>query len=911
MADRRFGPSQGAGIVVLERDPGQPIEDAPTGVVAFLGRPERSAKDIEDCSNRKSYVRLCGSYTDDDELAHAAFDFYRHSEGAGRVYVVPVLAGDEIAAKDVAFSRRTHKGEYKNRSTQSTAKNALLSIVARAGHAAGGRERVRTGTVSIPGDVTETTLDTGAALVADEFVGAILESVAVTSRTYKVISNDAAGVLTLEADSTLASDIAASASPSEGGYRLYLDNKVRTFDGPGSVAGTRAAFSLNWLDAEDNEDSSLFGLEVLIDGDVVSRYPNLSLDPANKYSIANVIGKDPDRFIDVTVNYVGAYDAARRPASWYGEYVGYSAGTTSIRAAWLAGVSLQAPTSRDVGFVNAFTVPARAVRQRILLTFTGPTTFNVSTTASQGAEHLNLAAGTVGTPYAPGNLYMPGFTVQAGVDAFVSGDVLTIEVDPLPVDLADGSGLLAGLVYVDAGAGDLTRLRIGDNTPSSFDFGVAPATPPTAAKAIGEASGVVSISTGALTFALLVEGTYSIVTDKDGLVSLTTAAQPYAAIGDLITELNTQAVAAGIDPFFADDGSGGVGIDPALYTGTEVGQDSFIRVVAAVANHNIAAEQWIVGTDGDEYRIQAPRTLRDGFDGASPSDSDYIDLLDPVASPLNKLLPTAGQNLGLIKIAIPGVTSTAVQKALASYAEAKNLGFRYEIPEGTVTEASAIAYINNTLGRSNYGTVSFPSYADVVNPIGSGTVRRSLTGALLGREARVARVYGGYHKPAAGIDVDLPTVVDLPTGDAVLDEELLNPQGLQVIKKMRGRYVMWGARTIGSPGWKWANQRQQISHYEQVLAANFDWVIFQLNDRKLWGRLRASFLEFGRAEFAKGALRGDKLADGWQIKIDNENNPAASIEAGDVSLSLSIWPAQAVERLNLIVNKAGVFEIAS
>ena len=109
-----------------------------------------------------------------------------------------------------------------------------------------------------------------------------------------------------------------------------------------------------------------------------------------------------------------------------------------------------------------------------------------------------------------------------------------------------------------------------------------------------------------------------------------------------------------------------------------------------------------------------------------------------------------------MKLATPGVTSTLVQKAGLSYAEARNYQYRVEIPANIVDESGAEAYINETIGRNDFGKTSFPSYAFVDDPLSEGLKLVTLTGVIHGREALVAKNYDGYHKVAAGIDVTLP-----------------------------------------------------------------------------------------------------------------------------------------------------------
>jgi hypothetical protein len=315
---------------------------------------------------------------------------------------------------------------------------------------------------------------------------------------------------------------------------------------------------------------------------------------------------------------------------------------------------------------------------------------------------------------------------------------------------------------------------------------------------------------------------------------------------------------------------------------------------------------------GDEFMVAAPIPLENGRDGnADIADSDYETAWDSGTSPFNN---TEGQSLGLIKYGTPGVTSTAVQKAGKAYAEAKNHQYRVEVPASVTTESGALDYINNTIGRSDYAVNSWPSYGNVPDPDPDaqreGRVKSStLTGQIHGREAAMARDYGGYHKAAAGVEATLPRVISLPTGDNKLDEERLNPAGISVIKKASGNFVTWGSRTLNvDPNWKWKHQREQMSYYEHVLQEAFDWIIFAINDPETDQLALTALVSFFMPEWVKRALRGGSFTDAAIIKIDAELNTDATRGAGDLIAEVSLRLADTVERFIIRIGKQGIFE---
>lgn len=320
-----------------------------------------------------------------------------------------------------------------------------------------------------------------------------------------------------------------------------------------------------------------------------------------------------------------------------------------------------------------------------------------------------------------------------------------------------------------------------------------------------------------------------------------------------------------------------------------------------------------IGAVGEEFAVETILDLWGGRDGnVGVVDTTYTSgPWSPSSSFFNDI---DGQNLGLVKFATPGNTSTAVQKAGIAYAEAKNHQYRGQFPSNITTETGALAYVNDTIGRSDYSKWSFPSEGTVPDPDPAAARENKvktvpLTGQIHGREASIARDFDGYHKAAAGVDATLPRCLNIPTGSRKLDEELLNPAGINVIKKKSGNFVLWGDRTPAlDPAWKFAHQREQMSHYEHVLMENFDWIIFSINDADSDDLARTALEAYFRPEWVKRALRGQKFEDAATIKVDAELNTDAVRAAGDKIASVTLRLADTTERFIIRIGKAGLFE---
>ena len=344
--------------------------------------------------------------------------------------------------------------------------------------------------------------------------------------------------------------------------------------------------------------------------------------------------------------------------------------------------------------------------------------------------------------------------------------------------------------------------------------------------------------------------------------------------------------------------------------------NTFFRIVDNDIDSIIAADGSDMTVDGapaDEFMVSAARELEGGIDGNSDLlDTDYNQQAwDVSTSPFNRVI---GRNLGLIKFATPGITSTAVAKAGANYAIAKNHQYRHEIPSNITTDFGAIDHINETIGRTEYAVAAFPSYGYVPDPEATepGKLKLvTLTGQIHGVEAAFSRNFDGYHKAAAGIDAILSKLLSITTGERVLNEEFLNPAGLQVIKKIKGNFIIWGDRTLHlDPTWRFKHQREQMSYYEHVLQENFDWIIFAINDPVTENLARAALRGFFFPEYQKRALRGETFDDAAFIKIDSENNTDATRANGDLYADILLRLADTVERFIIRIGKQGIFENA-
>lgn len=884
MANKAFGVKRAAGVRTEEVSGGRPIVPAELGWVGYVGALQRGTPNtLLRLISKSDAISKVGGRISAGTLPDVIEDYFDEAQGSGGVLAVRVTDGNEVASEIPIYQRRA------------TGTEQLGIIRAANGGRWGGAANLKVASVALLADVSETEIDTGIVMKVDEWAGAELTLAGVTNKAYTVIGNDAAGVLSVAADRKMASDLAAG-DPANLKYYLSLP------------AGSSRC-DLRFGDGEQDPVGH-FSLEVYLDGnqDPVARWPDLHTDPDHADFWETTINEDPQNFyIEAEHTWSGAHDASTRPAVHYGSWTSLS-NTVLQFVPWTSSIDGSGNPTIALG-----TTTDDHVEQIIEITMTSATAFTAS------SDRLGaLGSGTFGVAFDAANKWTPTITITAGTAAMTTGDKILLHMRPFAP-----SKLIGGYVYPDKAGKPLLRYRIIGNDHKSITVGNASkmstdVAPTTGLAASGQIQCVAKAS--------LADG--DLFTIPDGYVSavfyfdVTGAYVPPGGYGPLKIRLDVSAATTDQDvavivrtainamPASFKIGSAAVPIAGLiLLQHDEVGTIGNVTITEVVVNAGFTVAGMSGGTNNSsrEFMVDAFRTLRGGRDGVSSlEDSHFEAAWDLESSPF---LLMQKQNFGLVKFATPGTTSASVQSACLLFAEARNCQARIEIPSNVTTESAADDFVTDNGLRSARSVTIYPSFCYVVNPDAPKKLKLvPLTGMIHGLEARYAGGAEGYHLPAAGVDAVLPQIRKLTTGDAIPNEEFLNPRGIAVIKRIKTDWVVWGNRTLqdDDPDWKWKHQRELFSSYEIMLREGNDAVIFQLNDPKLRDSLIASLNDFFGREYIKGALSNLVApSEAFSVKIDSENNPAATVADGILYADILLLPVDAVEQFRIRIGKRG------
>ncbi|HSB52638.1 MAG TPA: phage tail sheath subtilisin-like domain-containing protein [Dissulfurispiraceae bacterium] len=179
---------------------------------------------------------------------------------------------------------------------------------------------------------------------------------------------------------------------------------------------------------------------------------------------------------------------------------------------------------------------------------------------------------------------------------------------------------------------------------------------------------------------------------------------------------------------------------------------------------------------------------------------------------------------------------------------------------------------------TSYGAFYFP-WIKVYDP-------RTKTDLLVPPSGHVAGIYAktdierGVHKAPANEVVIGATALQFQITKG--EQDILNPRGVNCLRVFPGRGLrVWGARTASSnPILKYVSVRRFLLYLEESIDEGTQWVVFEPNNEKLWGRVIATITEFLTRVWRDGALMGTKPEQAFFVKCDRTTMTQDDIDNG-------------------------------
>ncbi|HXM55464.1 MAG TPA: phage tail sheath C-terminal domain-containing protein [Candidatus Dormibacteraeota bacterium] len=176
------------------------------------------------------------------------------------------------------------------------------------------------------------------------------------------------------------------------------------------------------------------------------------------------------------------------------------------------------------------------------------------------------------------------------------------------------------------------------------------------------------------------------------------------------------------------------------------------------------------------------------------------------------------------------------------------------------------------------------------------------SGAMAGLMARTDGTPGsGVWVAPAGVNADIRGPIaglQVPLSNA--DSGVLNPRGINALRRFPTGIVHWGARTLDGDDdfgsqWKYIPIRRLALFIEESLYRGTQWAVFQPNDAPLWAQLRLNVGVFMQQRFREGAFAGATPQQAYFVKCDAETTTQADQDLGIVNLVIGFAPLRPAE----------------
>ncbi len=180
------------------------------------------------------------------------------------------------------------------------------------------------------------------------------------------------------------------------------------------------------------------------------------------------------------------------------------------------------------------------------------------------------------------------------------------------------------------------------------------------------------------------------------------------------------------------------------------------------------------------------------------------------------------------------------------------------------------------------------------NPTTGVTEAYAPSGAVAGVIARMDATRGVWKAPA-GLEAVLNGVTGLTVDISARDNERLNALGINCLRTLRGKPVIWGARTLRGDDrlgdeWKYLPVRRTALFIEKSIAAGTRWVVFEPNDEPLWAEVRRGVEDFLFGLFRQGALQGVRPDEAYFVRCDRSTMTQDDLDRGALNILVGFAP---------------------
>lgn len=257
------------------------------------------------------------------------------------------------------------------------------------------------------------------------------------------------------------------------------------------------------------------------------------------------------------------------------------------------------------------------------------------------------------------------------------------------------------------------------------------------------------------------------------------------------------------------------------------------------------------------------------------------------------------------KTYVTGQTDATIYDSAITHAESMQNRLVVIDPDAATVLKDPVGVFNAKFPTSPYAVLYYPRVT-VANPYYDPDTAAQLpknfdlgpAPAAAGLWARIDGTRGVWKAPAG-----LEATVRGTLGPKILIgndlQDNLNEWGVNCLRSIIGPTVIWGARTLATkskPMYRYVSVRRTQSMIGESLYRALQAVVFEPNDYKLWGGLRASVNNFMDGLHRAGAFQGEKASDAYFVRCGlGATMTQGDIDAGIVRVVVGFAPLKPAE----------------
>jgi phage tail sheath protein FI len=284
--------------------------------------------------------------------------------------------------------------------------------------------------------------------------------------------------------------------------------------------------------------------------------------------------------------------------------------------------------------------------------------------------------------------------------------------------------------------------------------------------------------------------------------------------------------------------------------------------------------------------------LTGGADGNCAGASDDVFIGGGIAPGKRTGLEAFVEISNVSIMAIPGITSPAVQLALV--AQCQNLANRFAVLDmpGALSKPQDLL-AHREIVDSDYAAMYHP-WLTIFDGLARKQANIPPSGSIAGIYARSDNTRGVHKAPANEV---VNNCIGLSSLYNKGEQDLLNPAGVNLIRALPGQGIrVWGGRTCSSNGlWKYVNVRRLFIFLEETIRTQTNWAVFEPNDSVLWMRVKVTISAFLRDMYRSGALVGATEAEAFFVNVGYETMTQQDILNGRMICEIGVAPSRPAE----------------